>query len=794
VSPFASTRRRRRGGAEAPIPARITHVLGHTVWDVSPSDGVQTARSYGRHLPVPFNTNGIRPVYINSGTNPITLEKIALQVNGGTPVPVRFFGSRTFVLQPNTGIVADRTELPLVAGNSVIERIRVAVASAGQTWQTAAFLTTARGEWEDAADIIDSAAAGTGSLRFGTFGRAYCAYAILGEVTADQYAAQFWGDSNSSAIYGSVDDGPWYAEVLGATLPTVGTSLSGEVLRSVQTSNIATSPRIKQWYGLQAMVGPAYAINALLNNDVYNDYTEAEIKANFDAFAAALKARGSNFIGTTIPPRTVSNADNTPLFPRYATGALADILDDWVRAGRPDQVSFHDIAAKLRAASTGAGRRQFAVLSDTVDGTHFSTSGSLKAAGGLTKAYLDGLGTRPVATHRIVVSPATVAIGPTAGSVALSVTHYDANGVVLAGRPAAFHSSDPLAVSVDMLDGTVSRVGLLAKSATIRVCAFGRVVDVPATVEAASALFRLEPTAHTITLTRASSAWQRSAGDAGTWTQVANNVVRDAHYAQERNGVRGILIGEPAATNLVASPFAPATQVVTVVNGQTYTVSCDGPAATANVVLSGAGSGTATPGSATAITFVASGTSLTLTPGGGCTAMQCESGSRPTSMCSGTRAAETSVQSAIAFNPQEAAYFCDYGDAGVVQTANVFFAFGGTSGARLYDQQVAADNQQMAAAFDTSGDFLSAYSGVVLGSTNRWKRYEAHVIQFADGDLIHDFGIGTTPGTLTRNNAPAGYSIPAAWASNVVVFPAPIILYKLVVFGGTPSRADCRVA
>lgn len=83
---------------------------------------------------------------------------------------------------------------------------------------------------------------------------------------------------------------------------------------------------------------------------------------------------------------------------------------------------------------------------------------------------------------------------------------------------------------------------------------------------------------------------------------------------------RGMTI-EPAATNLFLNSFAPATQTIPVTNGTVYTVSVHG---SGSITLSGAGSGTATPGNP--VTFTASGTSLTATVSGAPAMMQCEAG------------------------------------------------------------------------------------------------------------------------------------------------------------------------
>lgn len=86
-----------------------------------------------------------------------------------------------------------------------------------------------------------------------------------------------------------------------------------------------------------------------------------------------------------------------------------------------------------------------------------------------------------------------------------------------------------------------------------------------------------------------------------------------------------------ATINLFASPFAPATQTVTVVNGTTYTVSIIGPG---SLTLSGANTGTVVAG--TPVTFAAAGTSLTATVTGSPLAMQVEASAYATMPVTGT--------------------------------------------------------------------------------------------------------------------------------------------------------------
>lgn len=95
------------------------------------------------------------------------------------------------------------------------------------------------------------------------------------------------------------------------------------------------------------------------------------------------------------------------------------------------------------------------------------------------------------------------------------------------------------------------------------------------------------------------------------------------------------LIMEPGATNLAASPFAPATQTIAVTNATQYTVSVTG---TGSLVLSGAATGTVTAGSP--ITFTSSGTSLVATVSGTLLSMQVETGAVASTPISGTRSAE----------------------------------------------------------------------------------------------------------------------------------------------------------
>lgn len=133
-----------------------------------------------------------------------------------------------------------------------------------------------------------------------------------------------------------------------------------------------------------------------------------------------------------------------------------------------------------------------------------------------------------------------------------------------------------------------------------------------------------------LSVTRASSAYQDDAS--GNWTPFDPGVFR-------RNRDKGALV-EPASVNLFANPLAPATQTVTVVSGTVYTVNLR--ASAGSILLSGAGTGTVTPGSP--VTFTASGTSLTATVSGvsgAFTMMQCEATAFASSPFVGTRAAET---------------------------------------------------------------------------------------------------------------------------------------------------------
>lgn len=95
------------------------------------------------------------------------------------------------------------------------------------------------------------------------------------------------------------------------------------------------------------------------------------------------------------------------------------------------------------------------------------------------------------------------------------------------------------------------------------------------------------------------------------------------------------LLAEKTATNLAASPFAPATQTITVSNATQYTASITG---TGSITLSGACAGLVTAGSP--VTCTTSTTSLVATISGTPTSMQVETGAIATSPISGTRSAE----------------------------------------------------------------------------------------------------------------------------------------------------------
>lgn len=101
---------------------------------------------------------------------------------------------------------------------------------------------------------------------------------------------------------------------------------------------------------------------------------------------------------------------------------------------------------------------------------------------------------------------------------------------------------------------------------------------------------------------------------------------------------RGLNLRSRSVTNLFASPLAPATQTITVVNGSSYWVRCWGPSA--KIVLSGASSGTFYAEQPRQ--FTASGTSLTITVSGDCTFVMLETnnGGRPSLPTVGTQAAE----------------------------------------------------------------------------------------------------------------------------------------------------------
>lgn len=142
----------------------------------------------------------------------------------------------------------------------------------------------------------------------------------------------------------------------------------------------------------------------------------------------------------------------------------------------------------------------------------------------------------------------------------------------------------------------------------------------------------LIPLATATTFSRASVADWRDAAGTGFSTQAGNNVLR-------RDG-RGALI-EESRTNLFLNSFAPATQVITVANGTTYTVSRGSGAG--SVTLSGAMTGTPTDG--TPVTAAASSTSLTVTVSGSVGYVNVEAASSAlspisTSGSSATRAAD----------------------------------------------------------------------------------------------------------------------------------------------------------
>lgn len=142
----------------------------------------------------------------------------------------------------------------------------------------------------------------------------------------------------------------------------------------------------------------------------------------------------------------------------------------------------------------------------------------------------------------------------------------------------------------------------------------------------------------------------------GALVQVLTDVKAMAYNPANLNA-EPVALYEVASTNLLANRDTMATETVTVVNGQTYTLSFDG---TGTVQLSGAnatnviglGAGLANQKS---FTFVASSTSLTLTVTGSCLRGQLENlpyaTSRiPNAMVSGVRAADvtTGVQAARA--------------------------------------------------------------------------------------------------------------------------------------------------
>jgi len=160
-----------------------------------------------------------------------------------------------------------------------------------------------------------------------------------------------------------------------------------------------------------------------------------------------------------------------------------------------------------------------------------------------------------------------------------------------------------------------------------------------------------------LSCTRASTGYAKDSS--GNWISFGSNILRITDL--------GILV-EDARTNLFLNSQAPVTQIITVANGTAYTVSVYG---TASVVLSGAGTGTATQG--TDVTFTASTTSLTCTVSGAGGAFQnvnVEAGSFSSSPIVTTSTSATRAQDVVLcignantiFNAQPMSAIIDFKD------------------------------------------------------------------------------------------------------------------------------------
>lgn len=152
------------------------------------------------------------------------------------------------------------------------------------------------------------------------------------------------------------------------------------------------------------------------------------------------------------------------------------------------------------------------------------------------------------------------------------------------------------------------------------------------------------------------------------------------------------LLAEKAATNLFTTPFAPATQTVTVSNATQYTISVVG---TGSLALTGACTGSVVAG--TPVTCTTSTTSLTATVSGTLLSAQVETGAVATTPISGTRSAE---------------------EVGLPNGATFINNFGTTAGTMvLYTEKTPPNVAPLFAAFGNNYMFQATTSTINMNTT-----------------------------------------------------------------------------
>lgn len=254
-----------------------------------------------------------------------------------------------------------------------------------------------------------------------------------------------------------------------------------------------------------------------------------------------------------------------------------------------------------------------------------------------------------------------------------------------------------------------------------------------------------------------------------TFTRNSSATYIDANGVLQTAGIdvprfqNGRYLCEPSGTNLLIQSGTPATQVITVSSGTSYTVQCYG---SGSITLSGAGSGTVVEG--TSKTFTASSTSLIWAISGSLSRAQVETGTQATSYIPTTTAPVTRAADVLHYTvgdvitQGQGSLYCEF--IGWVSSSSIRVVLALSDGSNsnrvyAYISTTGLINAEVTIAGSySSGVYTSSY----ISSSNNKFLITYNTSQFTmylNGVLVatrSNIALPTTPNTVSAGCTPVG--------------------------------------